>query len=64
MTGSRVVDLAVDALRRGEVTWAQVRRYWESAAAPSRDLSDDQRELVAQALFGTVESLAAVERFD
>lgn len=64
MTGSNVVDLTVDALRRGEVTWAQVRRFWESAAAPSRDLSAEQRELVAQALFGTTESLAAVERFD
>lgn len=64
MARSDLVSLVVEALLRGEASWAQVRRFVDKAFSGARDLSDDQRLLVATALFGTDEALAAPERLD
>lgn len=64
MAGDRVTSLVTAALERGETCWPQLRRFWELAGSRARQLTADQQELVAQALFGTDPGLAAEERFD
>lgn len=64
MAGEAVTSLAAGALGRGETSWPQLRRFWELAGSKARKLTEDQQELIAQALFGTDAGLAAVERLD
>jgi hypothetical protein len=57
---ARVRRPVLDALRRGEVQWAEVRRF---QARTSRLLAEDAAD-VAEVLFGTDPSRAAPERLD
>ena len=52
--------ILLDAMRQGRASWAMVRAFWSRTAS----LDDEQRMLVAQALFGTDPWLAAPERLD
>ncbi|RIK12752.1 MAG: hypothetical protein DCC50_13035 [Acidobacteria bacterium] len=54
---ARMVD---GALRSGEATWVLVRLFYEKTAS----LEDEQRLLVAAALFGDDPELAAADRLD
>ena len=65
MAAEEVQETVLAALDRGETRWtAQVQRFWEMTNSSARKLSEDQKLLVAMALFGTDPALAAVERFD
>lgn len=58
LTSVRLREVLTGAMRRGEASWPLARRFWESSA----NLTDDQRHLVAGALFGTEEGIAVPER--
>lgn len=60
LAAERLRDVITDSMRRGESVWPLVRHFWETSA----QLTDDQRFLVATALFGLDEGLAVPERLD
>ncbi len=59
-SGSELLGLVMDALRRGEVSWWMVRSFWDRTAS----LGPEARLLVAWALFGKDAATAAEERLD
>lgn len=60
--GGTLRTMLLACLRRGQARWSQVRTYWERTARAR--LTQDQRLLVAHALFGTDPGLACAERLD